>query len=196
LLGQLTGDSLGARVEFQSADQIAGQYPEGVRDLMDGGTWDILAGQPTDDSELALMLARTLVREGTFDPSAVLHSYVRWLMSSPFDIGATTSAALEAAARGGSPDERLQMAEEGANGESQANGSLMRISPLGIFAAGRQVQAAEYARADSRLTHPHPVCQDACAVFAGAIAAAIADGLEPDVCYQTAVTPRDQGSHV
>ena len=62
LLGQLAGDSLGGRVEFQPAERIAAKFPGGIRDLADGGTWHILAGQPTDDSELALMLARTLVR--------------------------------------------------------------------------------------------------------------------------------------
>ena len=51
---------------------IAAQYPAGCRQLLDGGTWNNLAGQPTDDSELALLLARTLVEEGKHEPAAVL----------------------------------------------------------------------------------------------------------------------------
>ena len=58
LLGQLAGDSLGGLVEFRSAASIKSAYPAGVRELADGGHWGILAGQPTDDSEMALMLAR------------------------------------------------------------------------------------------------------------------------------------------
>jgi len=35
-----------------------------VRELADGGTWNTIAGQPTDDSELALLLARMLAERG------------------------------------------------------------------------------------------------------------------------------------
>lgn len=63
----------------------------------------------------------------------------------------------------------------------------MRISPLGLFGAGNAAVAADWARADSRPTHPHPVCQDACAVFVAAIATAIAEGGSPEDCYQAAL---------
>jgi len=58
LLGQIAGDSVGSLVEFRTPDDIARQYPDGVRDLADGGTWKTIAGQPTGDSELALSHAR------------------------------------------------------------------------------------------------------------------------------------------
>lgn len=191
LLGQVAGDSLGGRVEFQPADQIAAKFPGGIRDLADGGTWHILAGQPTDDSELALMLARTLVRDRSFESSQVLQAYVHWYLSRPFDVGGTTAAALGAASRGSTADERLQLAAAAARTESQANGSLMRVSPLGIFAAGTPESAVEsvieWARADSRLTHPSPVCQDSCAAFAAAIARAIREPGSPRECHQSAL---------
>ena len=117
LLGQLAGDALGSLVEFETPQAIHRMYPCGVRDLADGGTWDTLAGQPTDDSELALMLARTLVEHGRYDRDAARRAYVWWLESGPFDCGNTIAAGLT-----GPP-----------NTESQANGALMRISPLGIF---------------------------------------------------------------
>ena len=41
LLGQLAGDALGSLVEFQSPDDICRNYPNGVRDLADGGTLDL-----------------------------------------------------------------------------------------------------------------------------------------------------------
>ena len=54
LLGQLAGDALGSLVEFQSPKEIRHSYPEGVRDLADGGTWDTLAVQhpPPPPAEL------------------------------------------------------------------------------------------------------------------------------------------------
>ena len=54
LLGQLAGDSLGSLVEFRSPQEIRRKYPNGVRELEDGGTWGTIAGQPTDDSEMGL----------------------------------------------------------------------------------------------------------------------------------------------
>jgi len=169
LLGQFAGDSLGSLVEFLGPGEIRRRYPAGVRDLADGGTWNTVAGQPTDDSEMALALARSLVREGRFDVAAVREAYLRWYHSHPFDIGGTISAGLAG---------RL-------NPQSQANGSLMRISPLGIFAArfDRGV-AAGWARADAALTHPHPVCGDAAALYTVAIATAVADQVEPEGLYR------------
>ena len=70
LLGQLAGDALGSLVEFQTPEQIRHAYPDGVRELAAGGTWNTLAGQPTDDSEMALMLARMLIKRGAFDATA------------------------------------------------------------------------------------------------------------------------------
>jgi ADP-ribosylglycohydrolase/fructose-1,6-bisphosphatase/inositol monophosphatase family enzyme len=188
LLGQLAGDSLGGLVEFRSGWLIRERYPDGCRELKDGGTWNNLAGQPTDDSELALMLARTLVHRGEYDAAAVLDGYARWYDDpQTFDIGGTTRQALRAAAEAPSREERLGETLQAANRHSQANGSLMRISPLGIFGAGRPDEAATWARADSQLTHPHPVCQDACVVFVAAIVHAIAQGGGPKAAYAAAL---------
>jgi ADP-ribosylglycohydrolase len=72
-----------------------------------------------------------------------------------------------------------------ANHRSQANGALMRVSPLGIWGAFRDPEVtAHAARADARLTHPNPVCQDASAVFTVAIAAAISHGLDRQQVYR------------
>ncbi len=117
---------------------IAALYPNGCRDLKDGGTWRNLAGQPTDDSELALLLARTLEREGRHDPAAVLAAYVDWVNDpQTFDVGGTIGQALRAASRATTNEDRLRRVEAEASRSSQSNGSLMRISPLGIFYAGR-----------------------------------------------------------
>jgi ADP-ribosylglycohydrolase len=187
LLGQLAGDSLGGLVEFSSAAEIKSKHPNGLRELMDGGHWGILAGQPTDDSELALMLARSIVHAKGYDPAAALDAYLHWYGSPPFDIGGTTSSALRGAKHGKTPQERLAGAKQHASTSSQANGSLMRISPLAILGAGNPAAAADWARADSGLTHPHQVCQDACAVFVAAIATAIAAGSSAQECYQAAL---------
>ncbi|MBS0122628.1 inositol monophosphatase family protein [Thetidibacter halocola] len=165
LLGQLSGDALGSAVEFGSAASIARSHKQGVTRLVDGGTWNLIAGQPTDDSEMALALARALVAKGGFDAATVAQAYIRWRDSAPFDIGMTTSAGIAALARGAA-----------ARPDSQSNGALMRVSPVGILAAGDPALAARLGAEDASLTHPHPVCVSASAALAAAIAVGVAGG--------------------
>lgn len=172
LLGQLIGDSLGSLVEFKGPEEIHRRYPEGVRDMADGGTWNTIAGQPTDDSEMALLLARSLASLGKFDQAEVRKAYVFWLDSGPFDCGNTIHSGLTG----------------WLSGDSQANGAMMRISPLGIFGVNFALeQVAEWAREDAALTHIHPVCQQANALFAMAIAHAVRTGCNAVDLYQEIV---------
>ena len=192
LLGQFTGDALGSLVEFNSAESIRSRYPQGVRELEDGGTFNTIAGQPTDDSEIAMMLARCIDRAKKFDPGAVLEAYIHWFNSYPFDIGGTLSQALGAARGGKSRKERLQLAARCASRESQANGSLMRISPLAIFGWSKPGNAVDWAREDSGLTHPNPVCRESCAAFVRAVTVALSGG-DPLECYEAAVEEARKG---
>ena len=178
LFGQVAGDDLGALVEFQSPRQIAATFPEGVRDLEDGGTWNTLAGQPTDDSELALDLARTLAVRTEWSSEAVAEAYGEWYASRPFDIGMTTRMALSAASR--AETNKAAAAREAADRNSQANGALMRCASIGIWAPNPAAAAAA-AREDALLSHPHPVCQHASAAFVAAISTAIGGGGRDDM---------------
>ena len=172
LLAQIAGDSLGSLVEFQTAEKIAAAYPEGLSELADGGTWHTLAGQPTDDSEMALALARSIVAKGAYEVESTLEAYRRWYRSGPFDVGQTTRAALLGYLMAG----------------SEANGSLMRASPLGIFAHALPMErAAELARLDSALTHPNRVPCDAAAAFVVGLAHAVSDGDGGEGAYQAAL---------
>jgi ADP-ribosylglycohydrolase len=172
LLGQVAGDSLGGLVEFASASEVRRRYPEGPRELVDGGHWETLAGQPTDDSELALTLGRAILRAGRYDPEAALAGYRDWHRSQPFDMGGTIRAALA----------------DRANPASQANGSLMRVSPLAVLTHALPLEdAVELARQDSRLTHPNPVCGDAVASFVVAIRHALREGDGPEAAWRSAL---------
>jgi fructose-1,6-bisphosphatase/inositol monophosphatase family enzyme/ADP-ribosylglycohydrolase len=171
LLGQVAGDSLGGLVEFEDAATIAARDPTGPRRLEDGGPFELLAGQPTDDSEMALALARSILAEAGFERAAVLGAYREWLRSSPFDVGGTVGAALR-----GHPDPA-----------SQANGSVMRASPLGVYAhALAPAAAAAFAREDASLTHPNLACLDASAAFVVAVAHAVNVGDGPHAAWRAA----------
>jgi ADP-ribosylglycohydrolase len=117
---------------------------------------------------MALLLARLLVKTGSYDPEAARKEYQFWLSSDPFDCGMTISAGLR-----GNP-----------NPESQANGAMMRISPLGIYGANFELnQVAEWAMQDAALTHPNLICQQANALFTMGIAHAIASGCDRKELY-------------
>lgn len=172
IMGQLCGDALGSLVEFLDPMQIAARYPDGVRKLHNGGTWDTIAGQPTDDSEMALLLARMLIEEGVYDPELALATYRYWLDSEPFDCGSTIVKGLR-----GSPD-----------ASSQANGALMRIAPLAIFGhhASRE-NLIKWAVQDASLTHPNALCTAINAVYVVAIAHAIHEDTTPEKMFAVMV---------
>lgn len=186
-LGQLSGDALGSQVEFLSAAELREQYPQGLVAMHASPVWKTLAGQPTDDSELAMELAWALIESGA-EPNLdrVAQHYMRWIQSGPFDAGWTTSQALTGSYDG--EDAPSQVVMQRANRDSQANGALMRQSPLAIWGSvGRQAAAAAFATKDALLTHPHPVCQDSSRVFVLVLSQIIADGLRPEEAYQYAL---------
>jgi ADP-ribosylglycohydrolase len=187
LLGQLAGDALGSMVEFKSAATIRGMYPGGLREIGPSPVFGTLAGQPTDDSELALALARTLVAHG-FAVEQIAVAYGDWHESHPFDEGNATRQALcgigPARRRGGTA---AATARQSADPQTQANGALMRQSPLGIWGYARDPAVLDgYVRADTQLTHPNQICQDASAAFIVALAAVIREGLDGPAAYARA----------
>ena len=161
--GSSAGTPSAAWLNSRAGTRSVRNIPTACATWRTGGPFNTIAGQPTDDSEMALMLARSLVAKRAFDRRTVRKRYGEWLDSGPFDCGNTIWQGLNG--------ER--------NFESQANGALMRISPLGIFGAGRNLDdVAEWARQDASITHPNPVCQQANALFAMAIATAISQGTD------------------
>ena len=183
LWGQAVGDALGTTVEFSDELTIAtlrGRWP---RELVGAGPFNVLPGQVTDDTELALALARTLASTHRYDDDAVAEAYLAWFASEPFDFGRATSRAFRAAAK--SAEEVRKRADP----KTEANGSLMRSSPLGVFGARLPREAlAALARRDSQLSHSSPVCQAACAVYVTTIADALTSGVSGAQLYDRALT--------
>lgn len=178
LIGQLAGDALGTTVAYRMTDEISSRYPEGQPLTMQGeGAWDTLAGQLSDASELALMLARSIVSGRCYDAETAARYYTWWFRSDPFDVGNTLRNALEAATEARFAVAVTAIAAASRYRMSEASGALMRVAPLGIY--GWQMNPdtlAEDAMLDAQLTHASPVCLGANAVFAIAIASAIRTG--------------------
>src|ERR1051325_2937905 len=125
LLGLAAGDALGTTLEFQHPGAF-----EPITDIVGGGPFHLKPGEWTDDTSMALCLAESLVTRRGFDPVHQLETYVRWwrdghysVKGRCFDIGITTSRALQRFVQTGQP-------YPGSTDPSAAgNGSLMRLAP-------------------------------------------------------------------
>jgi ADP-ribosylglycohydrolase len=69
----------------------------------------------------------------------------------------------------------------------------MRISPLGIFGANQEIFAVEeWARVDASITHPHEVCGDCNALFAGLLSFVVKNGASSSEAYERLLTNADR----
>lgn len=66
LLGLACGDALGRPVEFRSPEAIADQYGT-LTEMVGHGTHGQPAGTVTDDTDMALCIARSLTEQAAFD---------------------------------------------------------------------------------------------------------------------------------
>ena len=188
-MGQFSGDALGSIVEFERGPVLVRLYPEGLREIGPSPVWGTLAGQPTDDSELAQALARTLIRTGQFAEEEVAAAYADWVDSNPFDVGGTIGTATRAMSAARLRGRSLAAAARiSGNHASEANGALMRHSTLAIWGWRMAAeQLAAVVRADTTLTHPNQVCIDASSAFITALAAVIREGLSAREAYAAAI---------
>ncbi len=150
--------------------------------MIGGGPFDLVAGQWTDDTSMALCLATSLVEQGGFDAADQMRRYVRWwrdgYLSSTgdcFDIGNTVRAALQRFERTGKPF-------AGSTEVSSAgNGSLMRLAPVPMWYFPDRDAMMERAADSSRTTHAAAECLDACRVLAAVLHRAFTGGSKADV---------------
>src|SRR3990172_8488667 len=94
LIGLAVGDALGAPLEFMTEAEIARQYGP-VREYRGGGWLGLAPGEYTDDTQMMLCIARSIVAQGRFDPADVAERFVVWLAGGPKDAGNTTRRAIE-----------------------------------------------------------------------------------------------------
>jgi ADP-ribosylglycohydrolase len=168
LVGLAVGDALGAPLEFKAPGSFTP-----LTDMITGGTFNLSAGQFTDDTSMALCLAESLFESGLFDPVDQMNRYVRWYrqgyLSSTgvcFDIGNTTRASLEEFERSG---QAIQV-EGGVQG---SNGAIMRVAPVPMAFAGRPDLAIHLSGESARTTHNFRESVDSCRLLGALIVAAL-----------------------
>ncbi|OKL64648.1 hypothetical protein UA08_00793 [Talaromyces atroroseus] len=190
LLGVHCGDSLGATFEFMPWSRIIRKYPNGLREIVGGGTLDWPVGHATDDTDLtrAVLLAYGDYEgekqaggvdfvEGEFNIAKAAAEYaLKWNEGDwpgrkkgtrPIDIGNATRIGLQNFKRLKNP------AKSGAGIGSAGNGSLMRCIPTGLFASKERRQ--DESMTISEFTHNDPRCTVACAAYNEIVASLVND---------------------
>ena len=179
LLGLACGDALGRPVEFETAARIADRHGR-VTEMLANGTHGQPAGTITDDTEMALCIARSLAEHGDCVPADGAERFVAWYESGPFDIGLMTADALGRIQNGESWDEAGQAVWEGRpEGQNAGNGSVMRCAPYAVAFADDLDRLDEVSRQSSAITHADPRCTVGCAVLNRTIAGLLRDADDP-----------------
>jgi ADP-ribosyl-[dinitrogen reductase] hydrolase len=192
LVGLACGDALGRPVEFETAAAIERAHGR-VTELLADGTHGKPAGTVTDDTDLALRIARSLVASGGFDPADIAERFVAWLDAGPFDVGLMTSDAITELRSGTAPaDAGRAVWERRPEGSNAGNGSVMRCAPHALAYVDQPERLVAVSRESSAITHADPRCTWGCAAL-NLVLASLVDGADPESAIERAVTLTDAG---
>ena len=174
-LGLAIGDAVGTTLEFSPRDA----HPR-LTDMKGGGPFSLPLGAWTDDTAMALALADSMAATGTLDCRDLMDRFTRWWCKGEysctgtcFDIGITTSEALERYSRTGDP------IAGSTDPQTAGNGSLMRLAPVAVRFWNDRQRLVDTAAEQSRTTHGAEEAVDACRAFAELLADAIAGSPRP-----------------
>lgn len=161
LLGGAVGDAMGRPAEGWSSQDVAARWGR----LRDFKPWRGWTGGPvgtvTDDTQLTMLVADSLLACGRIDPADIAARLVEWLPAGR-GIGTATRAAVDRLAAG--------VAWEKASEASDGNGAAMRVAPVGLVYAGDLDELRRAAMASSLPTHTGPTGLAATVAQAAAVA--------------------------
>ncbi|CEK15312.1 ADP-ribosylglycohydrolase [Chthonomonas calidirosea] len=178
LLGLALGDAFGAPL-----DSLPPSDPErAVTDLVGGGWLRLAPGDWTDEIELALETANSLLKKQVFDPDDIAGRFVDWYRRNPRTIGEHTRKVLERTAQG-TPWEEASFAVYQENPEWASSGSLRRCAPLALFFYHSPQYLPVLSSILSRITHAHPNSEAACVALNLMLAYLVA-GLDKETAYR------------
>ncbi|MFF4128394.1 ADP-ribosylglycohydrolase family protein [Microbispora rosea] len=175
VVGSAVGDALGAPFEFGPAGAFSSRFPVpgAGGEMSGGGGWD--AGEATDDTQMAIHVAESLLEHGGLDLPDIFARFQRWAADDPKDIGLQTEDVLTR----GLPWDQAATAHYRSSHRAAGNGALMRANPSAVYFArdGQQV-TMDAARHIAALTHGDPAAWEGTAIFHDLISVAM-DGANP-----------------
>jgi ADP-ribosylglycohydrolase len=168
VIGHAVADALGVPVEFASREELDGAP---VTEMEGYGTYPVPAGAWSDDTSMSLCTMSALADDG-LNYDLVMQNFVKWYDKGEFtptgvtfDVGNTCSIAIENYVNNQKPYTMCGMNGERDNG----NGSLMRIHPVVLYLADKQMSVEEkiqIVHTMSALTHAHDRSKIGCGIYA------------------------------
>ena len=164
IYGQAIGDALGLGTEGMTDEDMAWKYPNGITLYSDifqdrhRRRWK--TGDWTDDTDMMLCIARTVVKDRGVNLTSIAQNFKEWAMGEPMGIGDTTYKVLMVADYVEKPFEVSKLVWEMGHRRGAAKGGLMRTSVVGTFPKAVEECAANICR----LTHYDPRCVGSCVV--------------------------------
>lgn len=153
LLGMAIGDALGATVEFMTPTEIQQTY--GVLTDIQGGGWlQLEPGQVTDDTQMSLCIARSVVTCG-WSPRDIAERFAEWLRSKPADVGGTCRRGIRRYMQFGT------LSGPPSNDDG-GNGAVMRMTPVALATLADEQLLEAWAVEQAHITHNHPLSDAAC----------------------------------
>lgn len=173
LIGMAVGDALGAPFEFQPAGLYAEPNPVprlgGIGEMRGGGTYGWRPAEFTDDTQMAIVLAESLIACGGLDAADLWERWRRWAEGAR-DVGVQTGRVLRAP----NPTGAAEALHEANGGLTAGNGSVMRNAPIGLIAASGDLDTLiALATAQATLTHHDPHNGYAASIHAAMIRAGV-----------------------
>lgn len=162
VVGSAVGDALGAPFEFGPPGAFSARFPEPGcgGEMCGGGGWE--PGEATDDTQMAVLVAESLLQQGGLDLPDVFARFQRWAAADPKDIGLQTEDVLS----NGMPWDRAAAVHFQTNQRAAGNGSLMRASTSAVrFARAGRSATMDAARRIAALTHGDRAAWEGTAVF-------------------------------
>ncbi len=169
-VGAAVGDALGMPLEFMPK-RLENDL---VSEMLPGR---IPAGTFTDDTEMALALAESLLHHRPLDPVDLSTRFVTWMYGNPPDIGNHTRAVLQRMASGHVWNRAAADIQQ-ASPSSAGNGSVMRCWPVALVWWQDMASLLRDSVLQSQVTHPHPECT-AGSAFVNATIAHLVQGKTP-----------------
>ena len=154
LLGCGIGDALGRSFE--------GRTREAIEKLCEGDSSRLYQGRYTDDTQLTLKMAKAFIEAGGYEPAILVKHFIAWLEEPPIGPGMACLNAIYNLSRG------IPWTHSGY--DSGANGSAMRISPVGLFYRSNIPEMIRIVDETTKITHKQEPATAAALVIARAVA--------------------------
>ncbi len=185
LLGMACGDALGAGIEFMTPTEITTRFGI-VTDFAGGGPFGWPAGAYTDDTQMALALADSLIAHPALDLVDLTRRWLAWLDADPPDVGNLTRDGLLLARayleEGRDPREAGEQVWLATDMEAAGNGGLMRVAPAALRFVHDRDRLMQAAADTSAITHYDPRCRASCVVFCLALQALLQSETPDALC--------------